>query len=814
MSQRNDIKKLWGRGLRELCERRGWKQKELADKAGVSIRQIQRVENGESAVSEGCYRRIAEVLGTTLEMLESAVSWWNVPRSRNPFFTGREEVIAQLRSWLSAGSVTLPQTPRPIGVERSEIPYHWSVAICGLGGVGKTQIAVEYAYRYRQDYRAVLWTQADSHDDLVSGFVAIANLLDLPQKNASDQKFVVAAVKGWLENTTGWLLIFDNADIPELLEPFMPCNPKGYILLTSRDQIFDRLNIRNVIQLDKMRPDEAIEFLFNCTGRSFPESMSEKPVKTTEVVTTETDIRSNDFSRSCPQNLQLKTTEVVTTEFEAAKQLAAELDYLPLALEQAAAYIKRLKCSFRDYLRSFRQRGLELLEKTQNAVQYPFSVATTWRLNFEQVEQKSAASAELLRMSAFLYPDRIPLELFTLGKTALSPALSKAFSGAEENPLILDEALELLMQYSLIARAPGSQTYSIHRLVQAVLKAGMDETAHRNWINYVVKALNCAFPPAEFQYWKLCEQLIPHVQTCAGHVEKWKVGCEEAVQLFNRAGLYLTQRMRLNEAEALTQQALTICEEVLPQNHPDTAQCLHYLGGLLAFRDRFDEAERMLRRALEIREKTLGPDHPDTAQSLGAVGNLFLLRRKCLNEAEQLLKQAYLIYENCFGTNHRNTVGTLEELGIIYFICMKFHEAEQCFRQVLTIRQHALGPEHPDTGQVFSFLGVLYHKQGKIVEAERNYERALVIQRKTLGEENPFTAMTAGNLAQVDHFQGKRAEADELYRYWLTTMEKSALATYPYLIEGLERYADLLRELGRDAEASDLEKRAREMHQP
>ncbi|HEX7628037.1 MAG TPA: toll/interleukin-1 receptor domain-containing protein, partial [Candidatus Methanoperedens sp.] len=168
----------------------------------------------------------------------------NVPFQRNSYFTGREAVLEELHNTLNfKKAAALAQ------------------AISGLGGIGKTQTAVEYTYIYKIDYSAVLWVKADSGEALISNYAALAHVLDLPQKDEKDQNLIAAAVRRWLENNSGWLLIFDNADQPGLLEDYIPINHKGHILLTSRAQLFDKLGISKPVELKKMPPDEAREFL-------------------------------------------------------------------------------------------------------------------------------------------------------------------------------------------------------------------------------------------------------------------------------------------------------------------------------------------------------------------------------------------------------------------------------------------------------------------------------------------------------------------------------------------------------------------------
>jgi hypothetical protein len=380
-----------------------------------------------------------------------------------PFFTGREEVLKRLEVELgSTGATAIAQRQ----------------AISGLGGVGKTQAAIEYAGRNSNKYHAILWAVAETKESLISDFVMIAKVLNLPEANAPEQNFIVTAVKHWLDRNDGWLLILDNADDPAVVEDFLPQNLRGHLLLTSRAQVFDVLGILNPIELEEMTPSNARDFLIARTGR-------------------------HDLNSS---------------EHEAIESLAQELDYLPLALEQAGAYVKELRSSFADYLASYRKRGLELLEKGHASGKYRKSVRTTWSLNFQHVEQTSIASADVLRMSAFLNPDRIPTELLARGASELGADLTAILAAVDRDPLTVDEVLKPLIQYSLIHRDRESRTFDIHRLVQAVLKEGMDNKTRSLWAQRVVKALAAVFPGVDeidISEWNTIERLLAHAQVAA-----------------------------------------------------------------------------------------------------------------------------------------------------------------------------------------------------------------------------------------------------------------------------------------------------------
>lgn len=191
-----------------------------------------------------------------------------------------------------------------------------------------------------------------------------------------------------------------------------------------------------------------------------------------------------------------------------------------MALEQAAAYITAKSARFQDYLASFQRQRLSLLNKAQPRTgEYPASVAKTWALNFQEVE-KDTVAADILRVSAFLSPDAIPLELLTEAASQLGPVLAEALASSED-PLALNEALEPLTRYSLIRLDVDTQTYSIHRIVQEVVKDQMGVEQQEQWAERVVRAVAQSFPEVDYQTWTRCERLIPHVLVCAAYIDQW-----------------------------------------------------------------------------------------------------------------------------------------------------------------------------------------------------------------------------------------------------------------------------------------------------
>jgi hypothetical protein len=405
---------------------------------------------------------------------EAAFALSSVPTSApeiSPFFTGREAVLDRLDHAFTETSCE----GRP----------HVQV-LSGQGGNGKTQIALKYVARHWKEYKAIFWVRCASSDECKGGFVGIARQLGLPEAHEAEQARVVAAALRWLEEHLGWLLVLDNADDPQEVKGFLPRSGTGHILVTSRAQSFDVLGV-SPNSVPPFTHQEAIQFLLERTDRK----------------------------------------DASSSERGATEELSRELGYLPLALEQAGAYVAAKQARFQDYLATFRKTRLKLLEKMPPVHgDYSNSVATTWRLNFGEVKKKSRAASDLLWLSALLYPDAIPLELLEQGYQHLGPAIARALTKYQDEPVALDELLEPLTRFSLVQRNREARTYSIHLLMQEVLAAGMKRKQRACWAERVVRAMATVFPPADFHNWLLCERLLPHALCCAGHVEKWEVGSQ------------------------------------------------------------------------------------------------------------------------------------------------------------------------------------------------------------------------------------------------------------------------------------------------
>jgi tetratricopeptide (TPR) repeat protein len=634
---------------------------------------------------------------------KSALS--NLP-DRNPFFTGRDHVLAQLREALAA----------------------WGrAALSGLGGIGKSQTAVEYAYRHAGEYDYIFFATAASREALVSSYVTIASLVKLPESTAHDQTLAADAVKRWFSSNQRWLLILDNADDLAIVRELIPSGKSGHMLLTTRSGALGPIARR--VEIVEMGTDEGALFLLR-RAKHIPEDAS--------------------------------LDAAVEADQTTAKEITTHLDGLPLALDQAAAYIEETGCGLSDYLELYRKHAPELLRRRGVLASDHLSVATTWALSFENIEKANPAAAELLKFCSFLHPDAIPEEMFRAGAQELGPVLGAAAS----DELALNGAISEILKYSLLRRNSDVRTIEIHRLVQAVLKQSMDEATQRLWAERAVRAVGRVFPIPEFSNWPVCERLLPQAYTCAELINQWGFEFREAAVLLFQAGSYLYGRGRDADVGSLYQQALTIFEKTLGPKHRNVATTLNNLAEFYYSQGRYAEAEPLYQRSLELREKALGPDHPNLASSLNQLGKLYRAQEQ-------------------------------------------YEKAEALYQRSLAIQKKVLDPEHLDLAHTFNNLATCYRYQGQYAEAEPLYQRALAIWEKRPSPEHANVAAILSKLAKVYQAQGEYAKAEPLYRRSLELREKALGPDHPYVANCLENYAVLLRKMNHPEEAEPVEIRAR-----
>jgi tetratricopeptide (TPR) repeat protein len=720
---------------------------------------------------------------------------WNVPFRRNPYFTGRDNVLLTLHDTLTSGKKAALTQPQ---------------AINGLGGIGKTQIAVEFAYRYCDKYKAILWTRADSDEVLISDFVNIAHLLDLPQKDVQDQNLVVIAVKRWLQTNKDWLLILDNVEDLEMINNFLPTMTAGHILLTTRIQATG--TFAQPVEIEKMEREEGATFLLRRARLIKPQATLE----------------------DAPEANRSK-----------AKEISQAMDGLPLALDQAGAYIEETKCGLSHYFALYQEKRAELLKKRGRMISsHPESVTTTFSLSLEKVEIANPAAAELLRLFAFLHSDDIPEEIISEGASEI---VSK-FEPFATDSTKLDEAIGELLKYSLIKRNADSNLISIHRLVQAVIKDEMKKASKKRWAEIAVYAVSNIFPTFAYTSWSQCQRYILQTQACADMIKQWNIISTTAIKLLHNAADFLQKSALYTEAEALYKQSLDIIQKTFGSENSYFTKQLNALGLLYKAQGKYDlselcfkralaiaerikepasskvyyihnlaqlyddqgkyiQAEALFKRALVILNKAFGEMHPDIAICLDSLAALYTHQGK-YTEAEKLYRQAQTIWEKVVDLGHPDLATNLNNLAVLYHEQGKNELAESLLRRVLDIRERFFGPNHPDVANVLNQLASVYLDQERYVEAESLHQRQLAIYQSTFGPKHPEVARCFNNIALLYHRQKKFERAELLYKQAEAIWEEILEPNHPDIATNLNNQGGLYNDQGMYEQAEQYYQRA------
>ena len=584
---------------------------------------------------------------------------------------------------------------------------------------------VEYAYRHRENYRAIFWAVADSRETLNSAYNNLAQLLDLSGKDQPEQHQIVTAVKDWLEKNQGWLLILDNADDLNLLSDFLSPLFSGHILLTTRTSALGEL--AETIALPKLPEDESISLLLHRCG------IGKK--------------LSSD-------------TPIPLCEKEAAREIVRELDGLPLALDQAGAYIEETSCSLQGYLKSFQEERKDLLA-TRGGVRnlHPDPVATTWRMAFDRIEEANPAAADLLRLCAFLAPDEIPEQFIMLGEIELTGPLKKLARSTNK----LNKAIRELQKYSLVTRDALAQTLTVHRLVQAVLRDQMPQNVAHAWAVRTVRTMGRVFPWPTMENWNFCQQLLPHARVCAVYVIQQKIMMIEGALLLYNMSSYLDDRGIYDEAEMYCKKVLEIETTLFGQGNVLAANTFNNLGIVYYNQGQYEKAKKLHQQALAIRRKVLDKDDPEIARSMNNLANIYDDQGN-YEKAEEFYTATLKFRCNVLGKEHEDTITTVNNLGDVFLHRGMYEEAEKHYLQALTTRKRVLPTDHPDIAVSLNCLASARQYLERYNEAEILLQQALIIDQRVLGEEHHATAIKLTNLAIVYVHLDRYEEAKTLFQ--------------------------------------------------
>lgn len=754
--------------------RQGWTQQDLADRLGTTKLTVGRWERGITVPGPYFRLKLCTLLGKDPQALgllpeennqpsqqassdppggpEEVARSWNLPFRRNPFFTGREATLAKLRDMLHVQK-TIAITP--------------GYAISGLGGIGKTQFVLEYAYRFRAEYSVVLWARAETRTVLLNDLMALATVIGLPPQQERDQQHTLQAIQQWLMQHSDWLLILDNLEDMALLEEIAPSEIKGHLLFTTRAQATG--SVAQHLAVEQMSEEEGALFLLRRAKRI-------------------------DLHQSLEQ--------VVAHDRARAQAIAAALDGLPLALDQAGAYIEETGCSLADYLERYRtSRTFLLNQRGGTPFTHPASVAATFALLFERVQSLSGIAVAILRVCAFLHPDAIPEELVAANWEGVEESV--VYPDGQLSSIEFDQALAALRRFSLIRRQADTTILTIHRVVQAVIKDQMDEQMQRRWAERAVWLVSNAFPDVEYLItWSQCQRYLPHASRCIELIERWQFTLPEAIQLLMRTSAYLREQAQEGRANALTEQANTLRQESQLGQGNDMATDFFAFMRHTFYHGRYHTERAAVQEKIEQLEQTLGPEHPDWIYLLIGKAFLFYLIGQ-YDKAEEFYQSA-LTMENVSLLYQRLALSGIDGadalphiafvlglLGQLYTAQGKYQQAEALFEQSLSLWGQYPMPMH-------LFKGPCLHGKAVLTLLEGNYETAqhFILEEQNmleqvLGQDHPLLADNKNVQAQLAIAQGEHAKAELCLQQTMNILERTTGLHHPFAVQTFHLWSQL-----------------------
>jgi len=725
---------------------------------------------------------------------QQPVIWGDVP-PRNMNFTGREGILTRLRELArqqedgSKQQITavLPEDPLP-------------QALQGLGGVGKTAVAIEYAYRYRADYDVVWWIRADQLPSVRSALAALAGRLGLESAISTGIEAATRAVLDALrrgEPYARWLLIFDNADQPEDLRQYFPGGP-GDVLITSRNHRWH--SSVATVPVDVFTREESREFL-----------SKRAPIRAVDPDT----------------NL-----------------LAEKLGDLPLALDQAGALLAETGMPIREYIGLLDERFVKIMALGKSA-DYPESVTAAWQISVARVRDQLPQAQELLRCCAFFGPDPIPRDVFRGGTQVTGTSVSDLMA----DPILLASAIGELGRFALVSVA--GRAITVHRLIQALLRGELDEREQARYRHEVHLILAAAAPvdPADDRQWYRYRELLPHVTsdttdlTAATHptvrefvlkmarylylsgdfascqdltetiIDQWTAdsGPDDPSVLAaqRQAGDVLFGLGRFAEAYTVNERALSRAHEVLGENDPSTLALRSARAANERARGNFQRALELDAETLKLNEATFGPTALQTLRAINNLGLDYGLNGD-YGAAKELSQRAYLLASKTdSGASATEILIPWYNLAWAVRLQGQYTQARDVGTEAWDFGRERLGPDHFATLRAANGLSVALRRiAARREEAMRIASEVHEQAQKRFGDVNPDTMAAAINLTNALRANGMVDEALKLAERTVASYPNVYGPDHPYNYGCIGNLALLQRIAGDPAQARRLNETA------
>ncbi|WP_414563424.1 MULTISPECIES: tetratricopeptide repeat protein [unclassified Anabaena] len=659
-------------------------------------------------------------------------------------FVGRDEELQKLHQLLQ---------------ENNQVAI---AAIAGMGGLGKTELALQYARNQHEVYKGgICWLQAKAEDVGVQVVEFARTHVDLnPPEEFDLSAQVQYCWRNWREGDV--LLVVDDVTDYQQVKPYLQgvsCRFK--VLMTTRQKLGAAIK---QLPLDVLQPDAALELL---------------------------------------RSLLTETPERIERELDIANQLCEWLGYLPLGLELVGRYLaKKQDLSLSKMMGRLKEKRLE-----QPATVNPEADMTAQRgikaafeLSWQELAEEDKQLGYLLSLFASA---PIPWNL-----------VKQCLSEKDEDELeeIRDDKL---VNLHLLQRK-GEEIYQLHPLLREFFQyklTGLEQAEEiRRSLCQVMVAVAKQIPQTPtLEEINVVSLAIPHLAEVADHLIQY-VSDENLIWPFVGLGSFYEGQGLYTLAEPWTQKCLSTAKDRLGENHPDVASSLNNLALLYKSQGRYDQAEPLLVQALELDKRLLGENHPDVASSLNNLAELYRTQGK-YDQATPLNLQALELDKRLLGNNHTDVATSLNNLALLYHTQGKYDQATPLFLQALELYKRLLGNNHPSVATSLNNLAELYRTQGKYDQATPLYIQALELYKRLLGENHPHVATSLNNLALLYYYQGKYDQAAPLFLQALELRQRLLGDNHPSVATSLNNLAELYRTQGKYDQATPLFLQALELRQ-
>ncbi|KAK1983101.1 hypothetical protein LZ30DRAFT_624045 [Colletotrichum cereale] len=688
-------------------------------------------------------------------------TWFLVPYVKNPDFIERSDLFDQIKQ-LFGHNRRQDQISKP----------RLRVALHGLGGIGKTQIALAYAFWLQHIHpdQSVFWVHASNADRFRQSYSYIAQECKVPGYD-NPQADVFTLVKTWLEGRDcgRWLMVIDNADDTQLFFPppsenstnpkgglgrFVPECSHGSVLITTRNKQVASKIVRgkSLIEIGEMSENEAHQLVH-----------------------------------------QLLHDDEVSAEEMA--NLSSQLEHLPLALAQAAAFMQENSITVSKYLELLEESDDSLVEQLSEPFEAvgrdsetPHALTATWIISFNQIRHQEALASDILSFASLLDRQAVPEKFIVHFGNNRS---KRDVSAAE-----VTKALGTLKAFSFISGAKD-RTIDMHRLVQLVTRKWLDNHGRlAEYVDQALEILSDKYPFGKHENRRLCRDYLPHanalLQLKATNSQESNI---QRATLLHRVAAYLIYVGQWKGAKQSVSESVALRTESLGEKHPETLNSMNNLALTYQNQGQWKEAEELQARVLDISKRVLGEEHPSTLSSMNNLAMTYQKQGRW-KEAEELQVRVLEIRKRVLGEEHPDTLISINNLALIYRQYQdRWTEAEELQVRVLGISKRILGEEHPDTLISMNNLASTYQYQGQWKEAEELQVRVLEISKRVLGEEHPDTLTSMNNLAFAWKGQGRWDDALTLMEDCAGLRQKCLGAMHPHTLTSISALSDWKEEL-------------------